>query len=149
MLCDNGGHTFNPKAMTGLMIGRFWKFSFHLDSSGIGIFCRDQKLIIIYQCAQINSARFFFLLIWKLQKWHFPVHLENKEHNSVSEIESVSGRFASIQSVTFISADFASKEESTRFTVSLAQYRLGVMASISISVWERYSFIFSRFPSAA
>ena len=148
MLCDNGGHTFNPKAMTGLMIGRFWKFSFHLDSSGIGIFCRDQKLIIIYQCAQINSARFFSINL-EAAKMAFSSALENKEHNSVSEIESVSGRFASIQSVTFISADFASKEESTRFTVSLAQYRLGVMASISISVWERYSFIFSRFPSAA
>ena len=61
MLCDNGGHTFNPKVMTGLVIGRFWKFSFHLDSSGIDIFSRDQKLIIIYQCAQINSARFFFI----------------------------------------------------------------------------------------
>jgi len=61
MLCDNGGHTFNPKTMSGLTIGRFWKFSFHLDSSGIGIFSRDQKLIIIYQCAQINSARFFFI----------------------------------------------------------------------------------------
>ena len=49
----------------------------------------------------------------------FSSALENKEHNSVSEIESVSGRFASIQSVTFISADFASKEESTEFVFNV------------------------------
>ena len=90
MLCDNGGHTFNPKTMSGLTIGRFWKFSFHLDSSGIGIFSRDQKLIITYQCAQINSARFLSINL-EAAKMAFSSALENREHNSVSEIESVSG----------------------------------------------------------